>query len=75
MTKVQLKQVQKIREAIEELASKLEDFRSEAQSLFDEKSETWQDSDAGQQYEAELDYLAGADDGLQTALEELDNIA
>ena len=75
MTKVQLKQVQKIREAIEELASKLEDFRSEAQSLFDEKSETWQDSDAGQQYEAELESLAGADDGLQTALEELDNIA
>lgn len=52
--------LQKIEDEREAIHGLVEDLASEAQSYFDEKSEKWQDGDAGQQYQEWISELEGA---------------
>lgn len=65
MTKAKLsKEVTALRSKLEEFKSEVEALRDTAQEYADDRSEKWQESEAGEAYQALIENLDSAVDGL-----------
>lgn len=75
MTKKQIsKEVELLRKCLEDVRDRLDTLRSEAEDYHGNKSERWQESDAGEAYQEMIDTLQSAYDNCDSAVTDLDNI-
>jgi hypothetical protein len=56
---------------VEEMTSKLTSIRDSWQEAFDARSDTWQESDKGEQAQAAIDSLSSALDNLESSKDDL----
>ena len=74
MTKTQRKQIGEIADRLSAIQSELETLHSDLESKYDEKSETWQEGDAGCAAREVVDSLDSAKSDVESALDNVNNI-
>lgn len=69
------KELARIVEEIGDLRAQLGDLATELETIFDDKSEHWQDSESGQDSQAEIDAIRAAEESALAAEETLQELA
>lgn len=74
MSKAQKQTLTRADNIISDILGQLEEVRDDWQGIYDERSEKWQESDAGEAALSNIEYLDSAIDSLGEALSALNTI-
>jgi prefoldin subunit 5 len=68
-----IKKLQSLHQKLDDIRCSLEDVKSAAEVVFDNRSDNWKEGDKGQSEQERIDYLENAISEIESALDSLDN--
>lgn len=69
-----MNKVEKLRSKLEEIQEEIDNLASEMQDTYDNRSERWQESETGEEYQEKIDALEEASQSVGDAVDTLSEI-